>query len=213
MKVGILGSGVVGQSLAAGFLKSGHEVRVGSREPGKLNDWLASAGENASAGSFSDTASFGELIVLCCKGAAVEGVISLAGKENLAGKTVVDVTNHLVFDEEGKPPKLAEAYPHSLGLKVQEMLPESMVVKAFNIVTAAYMCNPRLEEGTPDMFIAGNDQASKDQVKAIAEEWGWPVHDLGGIEQAYLMEALAMLWIRYGFLNNHWTHAFRLLKK
>ena len=87
------------------------------------------------------------------------------------------------------------------------------MVKAFNIVTAAYMTNPKLTEGIPDMFICGNDKSAKEKVEEIAKKWGWPITDLGGIEQAYLLEALALMWIRYGFLHNHWTHAFKLLRK
>jgi len=212
-KIGILGSGMVGQALAKGFLKSGYEVKIGTRDVSKLNDFLKEAGNKASVGSFSDTAAFGDMVVLCCKGTAVEDVIRLAGKGNLKSKTVIDVTNPLLFGEEGKPPKMDVSFPGSLGAKIQQLLPDARVVKAFNIVGNAYMCNPKLEEGTPDMFIAGNDAGAKKTVAEIASKWGWPVHDLGGIEQAYLLEALAMVWIQYAFMNNHWTHAFKLLKK
>ena len=209
-KVGILGSGSVGQALASGFVKSGYEAMIGTRDKSKLADWLKKT--KASAGSFAEAAAFGELLVLCCKGEAVEDVIKLAGKENFSGKIVIDVTNPLLF-EEGKGPRLFTGYPDSLGARVQRLLPNSKVVKAFNSVTAAYMASPKLQEGVPDLLIAGNDAGAKKKVDSIASEWGWTVHDLGGIEQAYLLEALAMIWIRYGFLNNHWTHAFKLLKK
>lgn len=215
MKVGIIGSGTVGQQLGFGFLKSGHEVKVGTREVGKLRDWLKEAGKSASAGSFEEAASFGDIVVLATKweGGATESAIHLAGKKNFAGKVVIDVTNPLVFEVEGQPPKPALGYPESGGATIQNWLPDAKVVKAFNIVTSFYMANPNLQEGTPDMFIAGNDVAAKKTVKGIATNWGWTVHDIGGIEQSYLLEALALLWIRYGFLNNHWTHAFKLLKK
>jgi 8-hydroxy-5-deazaflavin:NADPH oxidoreductase len=87
------------------------------------------------------------------------------------------------------------------------------VVKAFNIITAYYIANPKLKQGTADMFIAGNDPSAKKAIIDIARTWGWEVIDIGGIEQSYLLEALALLWIRYGFLNNYWKHAFKLLKE
>ena len=212
-KIGILGSGVVGRALAEGFLKFGYEVKVGTRDESKLSDWLGMAGENSSVGSFSDAAEFGEMIIICCKGDAAEDVINLAGKENFSGKVVIDVTNPLRSEKEGEAPKLFVSYPDSLGAQIQEIIPDARVVKAFNIVTSAYMCNPKLKEGTPDMFIAGNNSEAKEEVSKILKNFGWNVNDLGGIENSSLLEALAMIWIIYGFRNNHWTHAFKLLKK
>jgi len=209
MNIGILGSGAVGKSLAEGFLKLGNEVKIGTRDESKLKEFVE--GKNISVGSFSDTASFGEILVLAVKGDVVENVVSIAGKDNFSGKIVIDVTNPLKFEKEGEPPKLFTAFPSSLGKRIQELLPDSKVVKAFNTVTSVYMCNPKLEEGIPDMFIAGN--GGKDKIKDFAEKWGWNVIDVGGIEHAHLLESLAMIWIRYGFMNNYWTHAFKLLKK
>jgi 8-hydroxy-5-deazaflavin:NADPH oxidoreductase len=212
-KVGILGSGVVGQSLARGFLKSGYEVMIGTRDKGKLSDWLKKAGKKASAGSFREAASFGQTLVLCCKGEAASAVINYAGRQNFSGKLVIDVTNPLHFEEAGSPPTLSVAFPGSLGATVQHLLPKSKVVKAFNTVTAKYMCRPKLKEGEPDLFIAGNDLEAKKTVMGIAKKWGWKVHDIGRIEESYLLEALTILWIRYGYMNNSWTHAFKMLKK
>lgn len=216
MNIGILGSGSVGQSLAEGFLGLGHGVRIGTRTPEKLAEWLSlHAGSDAAAVSPKEAAAFGDLVVLAVKwaGGAAEHMVELAGKDNFRGKIVIDVTNPLVFREEGKPPELALGYPDSAGKTVQSWLPDAKVVKAFNIITAGYMTNPKMEEGKPDMFIAGNDSGAKGQVTDFAEAWGWTVQDLGGIDQAYLLESLAMVWIRWGFLNNHWTHGFALLKK
>ena len=212
-KIGILGSGMVGKALAEGFLKKGYEVKIGTRDESKLSEWLVGNGKGAVVGHFIDAAEFGELLVLCCKGDAVDDVINLAKEDNFAGKVVIDVTNPLIFEEEGKAPKMDIGFPDSLGKRIQEALPEAKIVKAFNIVTSAYMCNPKLEEGVPDMFIAGDDEEAKNIVGKIASDWGWQVNDLGGIKESYLLEALAMIWIRYAFLNNHWTHAFKLLKK
>ncbi len=215
MKIGIIGSGMVGQQLGLGFLKSGHEVKLGTRHPEKLEAWLKQAGGKASVGSFEDAATFGEMIILATKwaGDATRSAIELAGKQNFKGKIVMDATNPLMPDGENKPPKLGVGYPQSAGAAIQEWIPEARVVKAFNIVTAYYMANPRLKEGTPTMFIAGNDKSAKLAITDVASKWGWETHDIGGIDQAYLLEALAMLWVRYGFLNNYWKHAFKLLKE
>ena len=212
-KIGIIGSGNVGQNLGSGFIKLGYKVKIGSREPGKLNDWVKKSGDNASSGSFEEVAKFGEIIVVCTKHDGTENAINLARKINFKDKIIIDVTNPLLFENENSLPKLAVGYPESAGSKLQEILSGSKVVKAFNIVTANYMTNAKLKQGTPDMFICGNDKEAKKIVSEIARKWSWEVTDIGGIEQAYLLESLAMLWIRYGFLNNHWTHAFKLLKE
>jgi 8-hydroxy-5-deazaflavin:NADPH oxidoreductase len=213
--VGIIGSGTVGLHLGAGFAKSDYSVMLGSRSPEKLNEWTQKNGQNANAGSFKDAALFGNVIVLATKwqNGATKNALDLAGLENFKNKIVIDVTNPLHFTEEGTPPTLELTFPESGGKQIQSWLPESRVVKAFNTVTAAYMANPKLEEGRPDLFICGDDSDAKDQIRKLAENWGWTVHDLGGIDQSYLLEALALIWVRYGFLNNHWTHAFKLLLK
>ncbi len=215
MKIGIIGSGAVAKQLGFGFLKSGHDVKLGTRHPAKLADWLKKAGEKASVGSFEDAAKFGKMVVIATTWAdgATRDAINMAGRRNLAGKVVMDVTNPLASNGKDKPPRLALGYPDSAGATIQSWLPNSKVVKAFNIVTAYYMANPKLKQGTPDMFIAGNDLGAKKMIIDMAVKWGWDIHDIGGIEQSYLLEALAMLWIRYGFINKTWKHAFKLLKE
>ncbi len=204
MKIGILGSGMVGQSIASGFSKE--EVIIGTRDKQKLADFAAKTG--VKVGSFEDAAKFGDILFLCTKWTGTKEAIKMAG-HNFSGKIVVDVTNPLAF--EGQTPKLDIGYPDSAGAQIQKLLPDSKVVKAFNTVTASYMT--KAAEGSPDLFICGNDEHSKKKVSEMASKWGWNVIDMGGIEQAYLLEALAMLWIRYGFMNNHWTHAWKLLNK
>ncbi len=215
MKIGILGSGTVAQQLGLGLIRLGHNVMLGTRNPAKLDDWRKQAGESAFVGSFEEAAKFGEMIFLATiwAGGAAENAITMAGKANFTGKILVDVTNPLQFDVQGQAPKPALGYPQSAGAMVQSWLPESKVVKAFNIITAHYMANPRLKEGTPDMFFAGNNPEAKKAVMDLAVSWGWSVIDSGDIEQAYLLEALAFLWIRYGFMNGTWKHAFKLLKE
>ena len=214
MKIGIIGSGAVARALGKGFLKSGHHVKLGTRTPDKLNDWLDEVkDQNASAGTNSEAAAFGELIVLATGWDGTKKAIELAGKENLTGKTVIDVTNPLDFTD-GPPPKLAVQYPASGGELIQNWMPDAHVVKAFNIISSHTMTNARLQEGVPDMFIAGNNDAAKQQVVEIANAWGWEtVHDMGDITNSYWLETFAMLWIQFAFRNNHWTHAFKLLMK
>lgn len=213
-KIGIIGSGVVGQNLGKGFLKSGYEVKVGSRNPDKLKEWLDNIDDsNASAGSFEETASFADVIVIAVHGVDAINAIDLAGKENFSGKIVIDVTNPLE-ERKGTYPKLASTQENPLGKKIQDYIPDAKVVKAFNIVSSFIMINPVYEDNSPDMFIAGNDEEAKQWVNNLVLYWGWnSCNDLGGIEESYWLEAFAMLWVVYGFKNNHWTHAFKLLHR
>ena len=213
MKIGIIGSGVVGQQLGLGFVKLGHEVRIGTRDISKLANWKSTAGENASAGSFIDVAKFGDLIVLASLWEGTKNAITLAGLENFKEKIVIDVTNPLDFSA-GVPPKFVSSPGESGGEKIQNLLPTSSVVKAFNTINAYTMCNPKREEGEPTLFIAGNDDEAKKTVTSFAENWGWKsVIDMGNISKAFLLEALAQFWIEYGFKYNNWAHAFKLLNK
>lgn len=213
MKIGIIGSGTVGQQLGLGFIRLGHEVRIGTRETSKLNGWQKEAGEKGTAGSFSEAAKFGEIIVLATLWEGAESAIALAGKENFSNKILIDVTNPLDFSA-GVPPKLKSSQGKSGGEKIQDLLQGAKVVKAFNTISAYIMCNPKREEGMPDLFIAGNDEDAKKKVRSFAKEWGWnSIIDIGDISKAFLLEAFAQLWIEIGFKFNNWTHAFKLLKK
>lgn len=214
MKVGVLGSGVVGQALGAGFAALSHDVMMGTRDPGseKVKAWVARTGEHASAGTFADAAAFAEVAVLATLWSGTEHAIRLAEPRNLAGKVVIDATNPLAYHPDA-PPSLALGHTDSAGEQVQRWLPEARVVKAFNIVGNAHMVNPSFPGGPPDMFICGNDTAAKETVTGICEAFGWPVTDIGGIEGARLLEPLAMLWVHYGIRSGSWNHAFKLLRK
>jgi 8-hydroxy-5-deazaflavin:NADPH oxidoreductase len=213
MKIGIIGSGVVGQELGKGFIRLGHEVKIGTRDISKLSDWQKQAGVKGTAGSFEEAAKFGELMVLATFWSGTENAIKLAGIENFSNKILIDATNPLDFSQ-GPLPKMAVSPGNSGGEQIQKWLPKSKVVKAFNTISAHIMINPKLEEGEPDLFIAGNDDAAKKEVTSFAEKLGWKsVIDMGDISQAYWLETLAMIWIYYGFKFNNWTHAFKLLKK
>jgi len=214
MKVGILGSGNVGQALGAGFVALGHEVRMGSREPGSdtVKGWITRSGARASAGTFAEAAAFADTAALATLWSGTENAIRLAGPRNLAGKVVIDVTNPLVFTPNA-PPRLALGHTDSAGEQVQRWLPDARVVKAFNIVGNAHMFRPQFPGGPPDMFICGNDAAAKKAVADICAAFGWPAIDLGGIEGARLLEPLAMVWILYAIRSGSWNHAFKLLRK
>jgi predicted dinucleotide-binding enzyme len=213
MKIGILGTGDVGQALGSGFVKYGHQVKMGSRNPNqdKVKAWLEKVGKGASAGTFAEASAFGEVAVLATLWAGTENAILLADPENLAGKVVIDVTNPLDFS--GMPPKLAIGHTDSAGEQVQRWLPGSYVVKAFNIIGNAHMVNPQFPGGPPDMFICGNDAKAKQTVTGFLKAFGWSVIDIGGIQGARYLEPLAMIWIPHSINTKLGNHAFKLLRK
>ena len=213
MKIAIIGSGEVGRELAKGFRDSGHSAMIGTRTPAKLADWQNTEGADIGVDAVKTAARFGDIVVLATAWAGVTPALESAGESALDGKIIIDVTNPLSFGAEGGPPALALAYPDSAGKRVQELIPGAKVVKCFNIINARLMAHPSDAAENPDMFLAGNDDTAKVTVTRIAEGWGWTVHDLGGIEQSYILEAFALLWIVYGFKNNHWTHVFKLINQ
>ena len=212
MKVGILGSGVVGKVLAAGFAGHRHDVMIGSRSPEKLVDWLQ---DNPGIGSglFGDVAAFADVVVLAVKGTAASEVLAIAGEDNHAGKPVIDATNPIA-DE---PPvdgvlRFFTNLDESLMGMLQKQYPRTKFVKAFSSVSSARMVNPRFEGGKPSMFICGNDDDAKQVVTGILEQFGWETEDMGGVEAARAIEPLCMLYCIPGFTREQWTHAFKLLR-
>jgi len=211
MKVGILGSGDVGKALGRGFVKYGHEVTIGTREPGKLADWQKEVGARGHAGSFADAAKFGEMIVLATLWTGTHPALEMAGLDHFKGKVVIDATNPLDFSH-GMPPRLALGVTDSGGEQVQRWLAGARVVKAFNTVGNNLMVDPQLPGGPPDMFIAGNDAAAKKTVTDVLTQFKWNTIDVGGIEGARLLEPLCLLWVVTAMQGNHWTQAFKLLR-
>lgn len=215
MKIGILGSGVVGQTLGAGFLQYGHAVMMGTRNPDnpEVRAWVGKT-SGASAGTFADAARFGDLLVLVVLGRIVDQAIGLAGPENFADKTLIDATNPIA---EGAPVDGVLPFftgpNESLGERIQKLLPKTRVVKAFNSVGSAKMINPRYEQGPPTMFLCGNDAGGKHEVSGIVRQFGWEPFDCGGIIASRALEPLCMLWCIPGFRSNQWTHAFKLLTR
>ena len=212
-KIGILGSGIVGQTLANGFIKHGYKVMIGTRETGKLADWKSKAGDNALVGSFADAAAYGEIIVVAVKGNIASDVIRKAGAFDLSGKTVIDATNPI----EERPPdngvlRFFTDINESLMEKLQKEFPSANFVKAFNSVGNSFMVNPQFPGGKPSMFICGNNDAAKSEVRMILDLFGWETEDMGKAEAARAIEPLCILWCIPGFIRNQWTHAFKLLK-
>ena len=214
MKVGILGSGDVAKALAAGFIKHGHQVTLGTRDTGKLKDFLAQH-KGVQAASFADAAKFGELVVLAVKGSVALDALKAAGAANLSGKPVIDATNPIAdAPPENGVLKFYTDLDQSLMERLQKAFPDAHFVKAYNSVGNARMINPDFPGGAkPTMFICGNDASAKKTVTGILDQFGWETADMGGVESARAIEPLCMLWCIPGFRQNQWTHAFKLLTR
>jgi predicted dinucleotide-binding enzyme len=209
-RAGIIGSAMVGQTLARGFRSHGYDVRIGSRTPSKLAGFTADSG--ISAGTFAEVAAWAELLVLAVHGGGAREAMTLAGAEHVRGKIVIDTTNPI----SDKPPvegvvQFFTGPDRSLLEELQAAFPEARFVKAFNSVGAARMVNPVFGGGPPTMFYCGNDARAKAQVARILEQFGWEAADMGTAVAARAIEPLCQLWCIPGFLRNSWTHAFKVL--
>jgi hypothetical protein len=199
MKIGILGTGMVGETVGSKLVALGHEVRMGSRTANneKAVAWTQKAGARASQGTFADAAAFGEVLFNCTSGAGSLDALRAAGEQNLKGKVLVDISNPLDFSK-GMPPTLFVSNTDSLGEQIQRAFPELKVVKALNTCTAAVMVDPGSLSAPTDTFVSGNDVGAKKQVTQILTEgFGWKrVIDLGDITTARGTESYLPLWIR-----------------
>ena len=198
MKIAVLGTGTVGQTIGTRLIGLGHEVTMGSREAGneKAVHWAASAGGGGAEGSFADAAGAAELAFNCTAGTGSLSALEAAGAERLAGKVLVDVSNPLDFSK-GMPPTLSVCNEDSLGEQIQRAFTEARVVKALNMVNASVMTEPAALSGEHDTFVAGNDDEAKAQVRGLLESFGWrKIHDLGDITAARGMEMYLPLWLR-----------------
>ncbi len=200
MKIGVLGTGMVGGAIAGKLVALGHEVMMGSREAGneKARAWMDDAGAGASEGSFTDAAAFGELVVNCTAGAHSLEALEQAGRANLAGKVLIDVANPL-DSSGGMPPTLTVANTDSLGERIQRALPETKVVKALNTMNCEVMVDPTKVPGDHDVFLCGEDAEAKRQVTELLQSLGWRadhILDLGGISSARGTEMYVALWLR-----------------
>lgn len=199
MKIAILGSGVVGQALAAGYPKHGHEVLIGTRQ--------AEVG-GLPVASPADAVAWGDLVVLAVKGEiAVELVSGLA--DALSGKVVIDTTNPLDFSTGA--PELFVGWQDSLGEQIQRAAPEAKVVKAYNTVGNLLMVDPQVAGGPPTMLLGGNDAGAKATVTSLLEDTGWEVSDLGDIAVSRYLEPMCLAWVLHGIASGGWEHAFKLV--
>lgn len=200
MKISVLGTGTVGQTIGSKLVSLGHSVKLGSRDAKheKANAWANAAGMNASVGTFADSASFGELIFNCTLGSASLAALKSAGADALKGKILIDISNPLDFSK-GMPPSLFISNTDSLGEQLQRNFPETKVVKTLNTVNAQVMVNPaKVANGEHDVFLSGNDAEAKGRVAEILRGWfGWKnVLDLGDITTARGTESYLLLWVR-----------------
>ena len=206
MKIGVLGTGIVGTTIASKLVQLGHDVQLGSRAAGndKAVAWSKSNGARASEGSFADAAAFGDLLFNCTSGTGSLPALEAAGATNLGSKVLVDVSNPLDFSK-GMPPSLSVCNTDSLAEQLQRAFPNLKVVKALNTMTAAIMVNPGLIKGEHEAFICGNDASAKSKVKELLTSgFGWSlVHDLGDLTAARGQEMFVVFWVRiYGSLQS-----------
>jgi 8-hydroxy-5-deazaflavin:NADPH oxidoreductase len=203
MRIGVLGTGMVGRTLASKLAGLGHEVTMGSRSAGNeaAAEWAAGAGAGAGHGTFADAAAAGELVLNCTAGTASLEALAAAGDANLAGKALVDVANPLDFSG-GFPPTLSVGLDDSLAEQIQRAHPEARVVKTLNTMNCEVMADPARVPGDHDVFVCGDDDDAKAQVRGLLESMGWPegsIVDLGELGAARGMEAYVLLWLRlYG---------------
>jgi predicted dinucleotide-binding enzyme len=212
-RIGVIGTGVVGKTLAAGFLKSGYPVLLGSRDKQKLAGLHSELGGALKIGSVADAVAYGDIIVFAVKGSSAEDAIQGAGPEKLAGKIVIDTTNPIA----DVPPvngvlQFFTGPNDSLMERLQHAAPNARFVKAWSCVGNAFMINPAFPNGRPTMFICGNDPAAKETVQGLLTQFGWDCEDMGQVESARAIEPLCQLWCIPGLRGNGWTHAFKLLK-
>ena len=202
MKIGILGTGMVGNTLGTAFIEKGHEVKMGSRDTvnEKAIEWTKANGKNALQGTFEDAGQFGDIIFNCTKGEHSLEALNLAGEQNLAGKILVDVANPLDFSK-GMPPTLSLVNDTSLGETIQAAFPKTKVVKALNTLNCTLMVDAnKLANGDHNLFICGNDESAKEKVKDLLHEnFNWKIDniiDLGDITNSRGSEQLLPIWIR-----------------
>lgn len=191
---------MVGQAIATKLVNLGHSVMMGSRtsENSSATHWATTTGKGALHGSFAEAGAFGELFFNCTNGQGSIEAISLTGKENLAGKVLIDVANPLDTSK-GMPPTLSICNTDSLGELIQRTFPETKVVKSLNTMNCNLMVDPSLVPGDHNVFVSGNDAEAKETVKGLLKEFGWKEHcilDLGDITTSRGVEQILPIWLR-----------------
>lgn len=218
MRIGIIGTGAVGQAIGTKLVQSGHEVMMGSRTVNNENAiaWIKAAGlDRAAQGTFADAAKFGEIVFNCTKGEISVMALNAAGADNLKGKILVDVANPLDFSK-GMPPFLTPSLSntHSLGEEIQKTFPDAKVVKALNTMNCKLMVDPKLVPGEHDLFICGNDADAKNTVSSILKnDLGWSsIIDLGDIINARASEMLLPIWVSLMMKYGNPNFNFKIVK-
>jgi 8-hydroxy-5-deazaflavin:NADPH oxidoreductase len=208
MKIAVLGTGQVGETIATKLVSLGHQVRMGSRTANneKAIAFADKFSENASYGTFADAAAFAEIIVNATSGENAIEALTLAGENNLNGKVLIDVSNPLDFSK-GQPATLLQVNTTSLGEEIQAKFPNAKVVKTLNTMWNGLMVNPKMvNNGDHNVFVSGNDADAKEKVKEILVSFDWTasnILDLGDITTARGPEMYLPLWLRiWGATNN-----------
>ena len=210
MKIGILGTGSVGQAMGGGLMQIGHDVMIGTRDVAKtlartapdgmgnppLSAWYKE-NPKAQLGTFAQAAAHGAMVVNATNGFAALDILKSAGEANLNGKTLIDISNPLDFSK-GMPPTLFVKDTDSLAEQIQRAYPRVNVVKTLNTMTARLMTNPgQLAGGNHTVFVSGNDVAAKGEVTELLKSFGWrDIIDIGDITTARGTEMLMPIWIR-----------------
>ena len=200
MRYAVLGTGMVGHTLADKLIALGHEVRMGARDGDnpKAGEWAERKGPGAGHGSYADVSEWAERIVFAVNGAKLLDVAGAVTKEAAAGKTIIDVTNPLDTSN-GMPPTLVPEMSNttSAGEQLQLKLPDARVVKTLNTMNHLLMVDPGRLSGSHDVFLCGDDEAAKADVIGMLSEFGWddPI-DLGPLAAARGMEGLMPFWLR-----------------
>jgi 8-hydroxy-5-deazaflavin:NADPH oxidoreductase len=203
MNIGVLGTGIVGETIATALTEKGHNVRMGSRSANneKAAAWVNKSNNHATQGDFNDAAAFGDIVFLCLNGSHALDAVRSIDADSINGKIVIDLTNPLDFSK-GMPPRLLQGLSNStsLGEQIQDALPAARVVKTFNTIACNVMVNPKsINNGEHTLFLCGNDADAKNKVKHfLVDTFGWRPEsflDLGGIEASRGTEAYVPFWV------------------
>ncbi len=225
--IGILGTGVVAQTIAAKLNELGYSITIGTRDVAKtqanvernqyggppFTEWHQQY-RKIKLGTFSDAAKFGDVVINCLKGDAALDVLKLLAADTVRNKTIIEISNPLDFSK-GMPPSLVPKWTNtnSLGEEIQAALPGANVVKALNIVNCEVMVNAKKSNGDPTMFIAGNNAQAKEEVKKILRQFGWTdIIDLGDISGARGMEMLLPIWLRVWGATKNGYFGFKIVR-
>ena len=213
MRIGVLGTGVVGQTMGAALVNLGHDVMMGARSADNAKALAFRDRTGGRTGTFADAAAFGEIVVHATRGGTAIEVLQSAGAANLTGKVLIDVSNPLDFSK-GFPPSLSVSPADSLGQIIQRTFPDALVVKTLNTVTASVMVEPARVPGPHTVFVSGNDKVAKGRVMDLLRSFGWQsILDLGDIGTARGTEQMLPLWQSLYAVLGTGEFNFALMKK